>query len=48
MEQFIKEICAAVDGGAWILALAGMLALPNMCAAIESPNGKTSGPKYRS
>ncbi|MDN5912858.1 MAG: hypothetical protein L0H71_09310 [Yaniella sp.] len=47
MEQFIKEIRAAVDGGAWILALAGMLALPDICAAIESPNGKTSGQKYR-
>lgn len=48
MEDFIEEIRAAIKGQAWLLALAGVLALPDMCAALESNDGCTTGAKYRS
>lgn len=48
MEDFIKEIRAAIKGQAWLLALAGVLALPDMCAALESNDGCTTGSKYKS
>lgn len=47
MDDFIREIRAAIRGQAWLLALAGTLALPDMCAALESDDGRTDGPKYR-
>lgn len=43
----MREIEAAVEGRAWMLALAGTLALPDMCAAMESDNGKTTGARYK-
>lgn len=43
----MNEIKAAVDGQAWMLALTGVLSLPDMCAALESENGKTTGQKYK-
>lgn len=47
MEQYIREIRVAVEGKAWLLALSGVLSLPDMCAAIESVDGRTDGAKYR-
>ncbi len=47
MEQIFGEIRAAVRGNAWILALFGILAIPDICAALGSADGKTSGQKYR-
>ncbi|MDQ1181981.1 hypothetical protein [Rhodococcus sp. SORGH_AS_0301] len=47
MDDLIGEIQAAVRGNAWILALAGALALPDMCAALASSNGETTGAKYK-
>lgn len=43
----IEDIKFAVAHGRWNLALAGKLALPDMCAAIQSKNGKTTGSKYK-
>lgn len=40
------EIEAAVKGNAWVLALSGTLALPDICAALQSPNGETKRSKY--
>ncbi|ANA85427.1 hypothetical protein BOWSER_32 [Gordonia phage Bowser] len=47
MDHIFNEIRAAVNGNAWILALFGTLAIPDICAALGSPNGKTTGEKYR-
>lgn len=47
MEQLAAEIRAAVNHGAWVLALTGTLALPDICAALESENGRSSGSRYR-
>lgn len=47
MDDLISEIEHTVEAGAWLLALAGTLALPDICAAIQSPNGKTTGSKYK-
>lgn len=47
MDDLINEIEHAVNSGAWLLALAGTLALPDICAAVQSPNGKTTGSKYK-
>ena len=44
--QLIREIEAAVEGRAWVLALAGTLSLPDICAALQSPNGATTKNKY--
>lgn len=46
MEQLLNEIDAAVKGNAWVLALSGTLALPDICAALQSANGETKRSKY--
>lgn len=47
MDDLLKEIRAAVQGKAWVLALFGTLALPDICAALGSSNGQTNGNKYK-
>lgn len=47
MDDLIEEIEFAVQHEKWMLALAGALALPDMCAALQSQNGQTSGSKYK-
>lgn len=47
MDQLFNEIRAAVANNAWVLALFGVLAVPDICAALESPDGTTSGAKYK-
>lgn len=47
MDQLMNEIRAAIQGQAWLLALAGTLALPDMCAALESKDGKTDRHLYK-
>lgn len=47
MDQYIREIKSAVDGEAWMLALTATLALPDICAALQSSDGKTTGKKYK-
>ncbi|WP_324644130.1 hypothetical protein [Pseudarthrobacter sp. LT1] len=47
MDDLIDEIDRAVRAELWMLALAGALALPDICAAVQSPNGKTTGSKYK-
>jgi hypothetical protein len=46
MDQMLHEIEAAVRGNAWMLALSATLALPDICAALQSPNGETKRSKY--
>jgi hypothetical protein len=47
LAAFLVEIQAAVDGGAWVLALSATLALPDVCGAIDADNGQASGRAYR-
>ncbi|MEK6281263.1 MAG: hypothetical protein AABN95_13000 [Acidobacteriota bacterium] len=47
MEVIIREIEAALDAGFYYLAIAITLTLPDICAALESPQGRTSGALYR-
>ncbi|AYN58656.1 hypothetical protein QEO74_gp35 [Arthrobacter phage Nandita] len=47
MDDLIDDIEFAVEHGRWLLALAGALALPDICAAIQSENGQTTGSKYK-
>ncbi len=46
MDDFLAQIRQAAESGLDYLALMGALALPDMCAGLESPNGLTSGKRY--
>ena len=43
METLLREIEHALDAGLFYLALALSLSLPDICAALDSPNGESSG-----
>lgn len=47
MDELIRQIRAASMGELYYLALFGALALPDICGALGSENGKASGPKYK-
>lgn len=47
MDDLMREIRAAIGGGAWVLALFGTIALPDICAALGSLNGQSTGSKYK-
>jgi hypothetical protein len=47
MEAITKEIQKAMDAGLYYLATMAALSLPDVCAALESPDGETSGAKYK-
>jgi len=47
MQQILGEIRIALDNGLLVIALMGTLAVPDICAALGSPNGETSGAKYK-
>lgn len=47
LELMFLEIERALDAGLFYLAVAMSLTLPDICAALESPNGEASGPKYK-
>jgi hypothetical protein len=47
VDELIRQIRAAVENGLFYLALIGTLALIDMCAALDSDNGETTGSKYR-
>lgn len=47
MERLISEIRAAVQGGAWILALQGSMACIDICAALASQDGRTSRTHFK-
>jgi hypothetical protein len=48
METILLEIEKALKAGLYYIAVMMALALPDICAALESANGETSGPKYKS
>lgn len=47
MGELIAQIRIASANGLFYLALYGALTLPDICGALESSNGRASGPKYK-
>ena len=47
MEDFLQQIEKALNNNLYYLALYSCLALPDICAALSDPDGKTTGEKYR-
>lgn len=47
MDDLISDIQFAVEHERWLLALSGIVALPDICAAVQSQNGETTGSKYK-
>jgi len=47
METILGEIQKALDAGLYYLAVASALSLPDVCSALESPTGMTSGNQYK-
>lgn len=47
MHDLIEQINKAMDSNLYYLALYTALTLPDICAALESNNGKATGDKYK-
>ena len=47
MEAITKEIENAIAAGLYYLAIVTALSLPDVCSALESDDGQTSGAKYK-
>lgn len=47
MQAILSEIEGALKAGFYYLAIAIALSLPDVCSALESPEGTTSGPQYK-
>lgn len=47
MEPILQEIEAALAAKLYYVALGATLTLPDVCAALEAPDGQTSGKRYR-
>ena len=47
MEQILNEIQMALSARLYFVALAMTLTLPDICSGLESPDGETSGPRYK-
>ncbi|MEJ9228909.1 hypothetical protein LAV79_05310 [Peribacillus butanolivorans] len=48
MNDIFDEIERGLDAGVYQLSLSMALCIPDICAALESDDGKTNGRKYRS
>jgi hypothetical protein len=46
VEVITKEIERALEAGMYYLAILGTLTLPDICGALESPDGETTGQRY--
>ena len=46
MEFFLREIEKSLDNELYFIALQSALTLPDICAALQSPNGETTGSQY--
>lgn len=44
----LEQVRAASDQGLYLVALMSTLAIPDICGALGSDNGRATGPKYRS
>lgn len=47
MEAILNEVDRALRAKLYYVAIAMTLTIPDICAALESQNGETSGPKYK-
>lgn len=47
METILQEMNNAVAAGLFYMAILAALAVPDICAALESPSGRTSGEQYK-
>lgn len=47
MESLFEEIRRALDAELWTLALNGALVLPDICGALNAPDGVARGAHYR-
>jgi hypothetical protein len=47
MEELVRQIRVAAEAGLYYLALFGVLALPDICGALASDNGRASGARYK-
>jgi hypothetical protein len=47
MDTILQEIEKALNAKLYYLAVAMALTLPDICAALASPDGESSGPKYK-
>lgn len=46
MDNLIYELEIALENGAYLMSLNTALIIPDVCAALQSQNGKTNGKKY--
>jgi hypothetical protein len=46
MEDILRQIEATNEAGYYYVALFSVLTLPDICAALESINGETTGDRY--
>ena len=46
MQELLNQIRAIANGGLYWAALFPTLALPDICGALEAPDGLATGPKY--
>ncbi|MEO8049751.1 MAG: hypothetical protein ABI833_04980 [Acidobacteriota bacterium] len=47
MKEITDEVEKALSAGFYHLAIITALGLPDICAALESDDGETSGAKYK-
>lgn len=47
IELYLEQIEACLQEKLYLPALASALSLPDICAALESDNGESSGTKYQ-
>ncbi len=46
MDELLKQIAHADEAGMYLLALMGALSLPDIAAALQSPDGRTNRKRY--
>lgn len=46
MDDFLSQIDKALEAGLHYVALFAALTIPDICAALEAPNGQASGSRY--
>ncbi len=46
MKEFFKQVGIAAESGLYFVALAGALIIPDICGALDSPDGQTTGTAY--
>lgn len=47
MDEFFNQVAEAAQGRLYFLALAGALVIPDICSALEAPDGESKGYRYR-